>query len=46
MAEKIYLYDRANGNKLRYAIYLDDGQAMPDSATKIGRAPSELQSPR
>ena len=35
MAEKIYLYDRANGNKLRYAIYLDDGQAMPDSATTV-----------
>lgn len=35
MAEKIYLYDRANGNKLRYAIYLDDGQAMPDSATRV-----------
>ena len=35
MAEKIYLYDRANGNKRRYAIYLDDGQAMPDSATTV-----------
>lgn len=35
MAEKIYLYDRANGNKLRYAIYLEDGQAMLDSATRV-----------
>lgn len=34
-AKKIYLYDKENGNALKYARFLETGEPLPEDATEV-----------